>query len=83
MKIDFPLVVNTKEECIKLNNIFKINRIAVSLDWYINGKYELPLVIYSDSGNYENNENYLHSSINNLSKNRQIEIEKYIKLEGI
>mgnify|MGYP003494776067 FL=1 len=80
MNLKSPLIVNTIEECVKLNTEFKRSNIRIKLDWYIDGTYELPLVIYSDSGNYDNNENYLHSSLNNLSKRRQSEIRQYIKI---
>ena len=82
MNLKSPLIVNTIEECVKLNTEFKRSNIKIKLDWYIDGTYELPLVIYSDSGSYGNDENYLHSSLNDLSKNRQLEIRKYIKLQG-
>ena len=65
-----PMILVTVEQCAKYLHSFK----GVSLDWYINGTYTLPMAIYSDSGNYSDDERYIHNSISNINRERLEEI---------
>ena len=76
MYLTRPLILKTKEDCIQYNG--KVN--GISLKRYIEGYYKLPAIVYSDSGYYGCDENYLHTTISELSERRKEEIRKYLEI---